>query len=256
MLKGQKENYVGLASLYTPDQLKSYFLNYIYFIIGVEIFIFLVSFMGHLGPEKGPFPWKFYFYVAFIVPVAITFLLGLFIIAFNRYIFGNNPSAEEGGPLKGEEGEAKNKFLKFNSMMHSLRNVPFVPTLFVMVIGSVLIYKIDDIFLFIFRAGEKVLYYIAIAAAVLLGAGFIFGLIWVASNYFLSKRHMEEEYEYRKDVMKTMGFLILDDNMVIDKEGRVIMRPAATPPLIEGETQPPDNVKVLPSPLHQRERIQ
>jgi hypothetical protein len=254
MVKGQKD-YVGLAGLYAPEQLRSYFLNYIYFIIGVELFIFLVSFMSNLGPEKGPFPWKFYFYVAFMVPVAITFLLGLFIIAFNRYIFGMNPSTEDPGYPKGEDGDTKNKFLKFNTMLHSLHHIPFVPTLFVLVIGSVLVYKIDDIFLFVFKAGEKVLYYIAIAAAVLLGAGVIFGLIWVISNYLLSKKHMEQEYEYRKDVMKTMGFLILDDNMVIDKAGRVIMR---NPPqaLLEGDVQLMDNVKILPSSINQGERAQ
>jgi hypothetical protein len=255
MLKGQKENYVGLAGLYSPEQLRSYFLNYIYFIIGVELFIFLVSFMSNLGPEKGPFPWKFYFYIAFMVPIAITFLLGLFIIAFNRYIFGMHSSVEDTGHLNGEEGDTKNKFLKFNTLILSLRHIPFVPTLFLLVIGSVLVYKMDDIFLFIFKAGEKVLYYIAIAAAVLLGAAFIFGLIWVISNYLLSKKHMEQEYEYRKDVMKNMGFLILDDNMVIDKEGRVIMRHPAQP-LLEGESQIMDNVKILPAPVNQRERVQ
>lgn len=254
MVKGQKDNYVGLASLYAPEQLRSYFLNYIYFIIGVEIFIFLVSFMSHLGPDKGPFPWKFYFYVAFMVPVAITFLLGLFIIAFNRYIFGTNPSAEDTGYLKGEDGDTKNKYLKFNTMLHSLRHIPFVPTLFVLVIGSVLVYKMDDIFLFVFKAGEKVIYYIAIAAAVLLGAGVLCGLIWVISNYLLSKKHMEQEYEYRKDVMKTMGFLILDDNMVIDKEGKVIMRHPSQS-LLEGELQSVENVKSLPSPVQQGEKV-
>jgi hypothetical protein len=254
MVKSQKENYVGLASLYAPEQLRNYFLNYIYFIIGVELFIFLVSFMNNLGPDKGPFPWKFYFYVAFMIPVAITFLLGLFIIAFNKYIFGMNPSTEDTGYLKGEDGDTKNKYLKFNTMLHSLRHIPFVPTLFILVIGSVIAYKIDDIILFVFKAGEKVLYYVAIAAGVLLGAAFIFGLIWVISNYLLSKKHMEEEYEYRKDVMKNMGFLILDDNMVIDKEGRVIMRHLPQP-LLEGDLQPMDNVKILPAPVNLGERI-
>lgn len=250
MLKSQKDKYVGLASLYAPEQLRSYFLNFIYFIIGVEIFIFLVSFMSHLGPGKGPFPWKFYFYIAFIVPVAITFLLGLFIIAFNRYIFGGNPT-DDIGPIKGEDGDSKTKYRKFGSMLHSMRQIPFVPTLFIMVFGSMVVYKIDDIFLFVFKAGEKAISYILIGVGVLLAAGIIIGLIWIISNYMLSKKHMEHEYKYRKDVMKDLGFLILDDNVVIDKEGRVVSN--QIPELPEETSTEMDNVKILLPPMNKKE---
>ncbi|MDX9787669.1 MAG: hypothetical protein RBT11_12870 [Desulfobacterales bacterium] len=254
LTKGQKEKYVGLAGLFAPEQLRSYFLNYIYFIIGVEIFIFLISFMSHLGPGKGPFPWKFYFYVAFIVPVAITFLLGLFIIAFNRYIFGGDPAIDDSISPKGEEGAQKSRVFKFNSMLHSLGHVPFVPTLFVLVLGAMLLYKIDDIFLFIFKAGEKAISYILIAAAVLVGAGILFGLFWVVSNYMLSKKHMEQEYQYRKEVMKTMGFLVLDDNMVITKDGKILTRNDVQ--LIEGSTTDVDDLKILPAPANHEDRAQ
>lgn len=253
LTKGQREKYVGLAGLFAPEQLRSYFLNYIYFIIGVEIFIFLISFMSHLGPGKGPFPWKFYFYVSFIVPVAITFLLGLFIIAFNRYIFGGNPGHEDAIGLKGEDGEPKSRFLKFSSMLHSLGHVPFVPTLFMLVIGGMLLYKLDDIFLFIFKAGEKAVSYILIAGAVLVGTGIVFGLIWVISNYMLSKKHMQEEYQYRKEVMKTMGFLILDDNTVITKDGKVLSHHETA--LIEGSAVEMDNLKTLPAPVNQEDPL-
>lgn len=254
LTKGQKEKYVGLAGLFAPEQLRSYFLNYIYFIVGVEIFIFLISFMSHLGPDKGPFPWKFYFYVAFIVPVAITFLLGLFIIAFNRYIFGGGPSAEDAIGLWGEDGEPKSRFLRFSTMLHSLGHVPFVPTLFALVLGAMLLYKMDDIFLFLFKAGEKAISYLLIAAAVLVGAGIVFGLLWVISNYLLSKKHMEQEYQYRKDVMKTMGFLILDDNKVITKDGKILSHHDTQ--LIEGSATDMDKLKILPAPSNQEDRLQ
>ncbi|MBC2745372.1 MAG: hypothetical protein HGJ93_20750, partial [Desulfosarcina sp.] len=78
MSADKKEKHTGLASLFDGVELKSFFINYLWFIVAVEILIFLVSFLGNLGPDKGPFPWKFYFYVSFITPVAITFLLGVF----------------------------------------------------------------------------------------------------------------------------------------------------------------------------------
>jgi hypothetical protein len=253
--KEQKEKYVGLASLFAPEQLRSYFLNYIYFIIGVEIFIFLVSFMSHLGPGKGPFPWKFYFYVALIIPVAITFLLGLFIMAFNRFIFGQGQASDEAGATRSEEGESKSRILKFNSLILTLKRIPFVPTLFVLVIGSAFVYKIDDIFLFVLQAGEKTVTYLLIGAAVLLGAGIIIAIMWVISNYKLNKRHMEHEYQYRKDVMSTMGFLILDDNMVVNKEGKLVTTRQELP-LLEGSATEMKNVKSLPSPVSHEETNQ
>jgi hypothetical protein len=97
MSTDKKEKHSGLATLFDGVELKSFFINYLWFIIAVEILIFLVSFLGILGPDKGPFPWKFYFYVSFITPVAITFLLGVFILAFNQFIFGNTPAVGEDG---------------------------------------------------------------------------------------------------------------------------------------------------------------
>ena len=83
------ERFVGVARLFDAVQLKSFFLNYLYFIVAIEILIFLVSFVGNMGPEKGAFPWKLYFYSAFIIPVASTFLLGIFILAFNKFFSGS-----------------------------------------------------------------------------------------------------------------------------------------------------------------------
>jgi hypothetical protein len=99
MSPDKKDKQTGLASLFDGVELKSFFINYLWFIVAVEILIFLVSFLGNLGPDKGPFPWKFYFYVSFITPVAITFLLGVFILAFNQFIFGHTPSVYEEGAL-------------------------------------------------------------------------------------------------------------------------------------------------------------
>ncbi|MEJ2642145.1 MAG: hypothetical protein P8010_21495 [Desulfosarcinaceae bacterium] len=239
----QKDSYIGLASLFDAAQLRSYFLNYLYFIIGVEILVFLVTFLGHLGPEKGPFPWKFYFYVAFVVPIAITFLLGVFIIAFNRYIFGNSPTAES-PETTAEEEDAKARIFKLNAVLRSMSSVPFLPALFALVAGSMLVYKLDAIFLFILNAGEKAVSYILISGAALLGAGIIIGLIWVVTNYKLSKKHMEHEYRYRKDVMQSMGFLILDDHTVINKEGQVVSYKET--PLLESEEPVQGNLKILP----------
>jgi hypothetical protein len=243
----KKEKHSGLATLFDGVELKSFFINYLWFIIAVEILIFLVSFLGNLGPEKGPFPWKFYFYVSFIAPVAITFLLGVFILAFNQFIFGNTPASGDEGAAGAEDDDHRSKLFQFNLFLSHMKKVPFLPVLFGLIALAVLFYKLDSIFLFIFNAGEKMVTYSLIACGVLLVAGLIFGIAWIVSNYKLSKKHMEHEYRYRNDVMEKLGFLIMEDDTVIDKHGKLVSQKQ---PLLPGVSQEPakerENLKILP----------
>jgi hypothetical protein len=247
MATDKKEKHSGLATLFDGVELKSFFINYLWFIIAVEILIFLVSFLGNLGPEKGPFPWKFYFYVSFITPVAITFLLGVFILAFNQFIFGNTPATSDEGVAGAEDDDRRSKLFQFNLFLSHMKKVPFLPVLFGLIALAVLFYKLDSIFLFIFNAGEKMVTYSLIACGVLLVAGLIFGIAWIVSNYKLSKKHMEHEYRYRNDVMEKLGFLIMEDDTVIDKHGKLVSQKQ---PLLPGVSQEPakerENLKILP----------
>lgn len=246
MSTDKKDKHTGLATLFDGVELKSFFINYLWFIIAVEILIFLVSFLGNLGPDKGPFPWKFYFYVSFIAPVAITFLLGVFILAFNQFIFGNSPAAGEDGSVSAEADEGRSKLFQFNLFLTHIKKVPFLPLLFALVACTVLFYKLDAIFLFIFNAGEKMVTYSLVACGALLVAGLIFGIAWIVSNYKLSRKHMEHEYRYRNDVMDKLGFLIMEDDTVIDKTGKLISQKQ----LLLSESQKPSEereaLKILP----------
>jgi hypothetical protein len=242
----KKEQHSGLATLFDGVELKSFFINYLWFIVAVEILIFLVSFLGHLGPDKGPFPWKFYFYVSFTAPVAITFLLGVFILAFNQFIFGNTPPHGEEGGVADEEDDRRSKLFQFNLFLNHIKKVPFRPLLFVLVACTVLFYKLDAIFLFIFNAGEKMVTFSLIACGILLVAGLIFGIAWIVSNYKLSKRQMEHEYRYRNDVMEKLGFLIMEDDTVIDKNGKLISQKHLLTSTTLEPAKERENLKILP----------
>ncbi len=247
MSSEKKEKHAGLATLFDKVELKSFFINYLWFIVAVEILIFLVTFLGNLGPEKGPFPWKFYFYVSFVTPVAVTFLLGVFILAFNQFIFGDTPAAGEEGGALAEDDDRRSKLFQFNLFLSHMKKVPFLPVLFVLVASTVLFYKLDAIFLFIFNAGEKMVTYSMIACGVLLVASLIFGIAWIVSNYKLSKKHMEHEYRYRNDVMEKLGFLIMEDDTVIDKNGKLVSQKHLLPSSTQGPGDDErENLKILP----------
>lgn len=222
MSESKNEKFVGVASLFDSVQLRAWFLHYLYFIIGVEILIFLVSFVGAIGPEKGPFPWKFYFFVAFTIPIAITFLLGIFILAFNKYLFGSSLLEDDKASVEGISSDRKSYMLKMNMFLNNMRHAPFLSVMFLLIMGAVVAYKLDDIMLLVFNAGEKVVKYVLISIAILLIGGVIFGVFWVIANYKLRKKHMEHHFQYKKDVMAQMGLLIMDDETVINKDGKVI----------------------------------
>jgi hypothetical protein len=242
----KNENFVGVASLFDSIQLKAWFLHYLYFIIGVEILIFLVSFVGSIGPNKGPFPWKFYFFVSFTIPIAITFLLGIFILAFNKYLFGNSLLEEDKEEVDGANSERKSYMLKMNMFLNNMRHAPFLSVMFLLILGSVVAYKIDDIMLVFLNAGEKVIKYVLISIAILLAVGLIFGIFWVIANYKLRKKHMEHHFQYKKDVMAQMGLLIMDDETVINKDGKIISEKDFK--LIEMNQDDKKKFQILPPP--------
>ena len=245
MDKKKSTNFKGIASLFDELQLKTYFVNYVYFIIGVEILIFLISFFGSLGPDNGPFPWKFYFFAAFTIPIAITFLLGVFIFAFNNYLFGREAGSENGENLSAAEMEKKSHLLKMNIYLHHMRQVPFLILMFVLLIGSLVAYKLDAIVLFALNAGESVVRYGLIALGILLVAAMIFSITWLVANYKLKRRHMEHQYRYKNDVMQQLGLLITDDERVITKEGDVI---STRDNLIAMEKKDNNKFQILPPP--------
>jgi len=242
----ENQKHVGVAQLFDDTQLKTYFVNYLHFIVAIEVLIFLVSCVGYLGAGSSPFPWKFYFYVAFLVPIAITFLLGVFILAFNKYVFGKNPLHDTVTTNEIGEPAPNNLTIRLQTFLSYTRQIPFLMILFLLVLGSLIFYYLDAILLFLANAGEKAIQYLLIAAAVILISGVIISVIWLLVNYKLRVRMMEQQYQYKNDVMERMGMLIMDDNTVISKDGKIISNSDLQ--AIGANHTETDDVQFLPPP--------
>jgi hypothetical protein len=242
----ENQKRVGVAHLFNDTQLKTYFVNYLHFIVAIEILIFLVSCVGYLGASASPFPWKFYFYVAFLVPIAITFLLGIFILAFNKYVFGKNPLYDTATTNAIGAPASKNLTIRLQTLLSYSRQIPFLMILFLLVLGSLIFYYLDAILLFLADAGEKAIQYLLIAAVVILISGVIISVVWLLVNYKLRIRMMEQQYQYKNDVMERMGMLIMDDNTVISKDGKIIAN-RDLQATVTNQTQT-DDVQFLPAP--------
>ena len=237
---------VGVASLFDEIQLRSYFLNYLYIVVGIEVLIFLVIYIGTITPTEQPFPWKLYFFLAFTVPVAFTFLLGLLVLAFNYFCFGDAKANEKDETLVAGNQENKSYLLKFNSFLYTTRKLPFLFIMLLLLIGALIVYKMDVILMFVVNASEKMVQYLFIAGGVLLVAGVVFGGIWLFINYRLRKKHMDYQYQYRNQVMERLEFLVMDDHTVVKKDGEVIS--LSEPRMIARGGPGKQRFQVLPGP--------
>jgi hypothetical protein len=50
----------------------------------------------------------------------------------------------------------------------------------------------------------------------------VLGLVWMFISYNLRKKSMEYQYRYKKDVVDKTGLIILDDDRVMDRDGKVL----------------------------------
>ena len=91
----------GIAALFDDSERKELLRKYLYFLGWVELLILAVCYLYRLGdgvydsfgPVEQSFPWKAYFLISFLAPIAISFLIGTVIVGFNKYFGEPEPAA-------------------------------------------------------------------------------------------------------------------------------------------------------------------
>jgi hypothetical protein len=224
-MESENRNRIGVASLFDAEEIKEYFNTFFILLSGIEFVIFVAHFIGSIGPESGPFPWKQYFFVSFIAPLAMIFLIGLVVIGFNFYLFGNAPEslANESKDGAMEEGGRRNLGRTFHSFVSVIHQLPALAGIFTIGLGSVMLYKLDVILSTIGHVGERTAYYLFIGLGALVVGALIFLLFWLFWKFKLQKFQMEQRWNYRNRVMEKTGLIILENNTVINEEGRVLV---------------------------------
>lgn len=213
----------GVASLFDDYEIKDLFRRYVQLLIVVEVLIFLVCWVYQLGldevavtgkPVDIPFPWKAYFLVSFAAPLAVTFLVGIVVLAFNSFLYG-----QRGTPIFKEDGSdgTSSKLARIANFCFQL---PFLLTLFLLGVLLGVVYNMNEILLFLGRFGEAAAKFVLIGLGCVLVAGTIFGVVRMVLNYKLRKKNME--YEYKREVMERLGIAILDEKTMIDSNGQMV----------------------------------
>lgn len=245
----------GIAGLFDDTERKELFRKYLYFLGWVEILILIASYLyqlgdGHYdatGAVQAGFPWRTYFYIAFITPVAITFLVGMVIVGFNRYFAEVDPAAQVASADAEEQSEAASRMRTLQNLVVWVQRLPFLALLLLLGVGSIFFYKLDSIVAFLSNVGEKSINALLIMGSVALGLASLFAFILIVLNYQLRKKTMA--YQYRSEMAERFGLIILDDNSVINSEGKLLIqgRGMKTPlPLLPEKTS---EAKSEPTPI-------
>lgn len=211
-----EEKFRGIANLFDKGELKKFILNYLLVLLIAEGVIFFVSFVVHLASGGEPFPWRGYVYAAFIAPIAITFMLGVIILFFNKYLYDH--SVTTGSDMAHGFGGDLSFSSKLQMALSITRQVPFLLGLLLLIAVSGLIYKLDDILIFIGHASERVALYVLATLAVLLLIIAIFAMVWMYLSYRLRREKLNHQYQYQRDIAERLGLVILEDNRVFDRD--------------------------------------
>ncbi|MBF0101874.1 MAG: hypothetical protein HQK77_13300 [Desulfobacterales bacterium] len=219
-MKDIKTAFKGVALLFDHEEIKTLFKHYLSLIGIIEVFVFFVSFIHQLGPENVPFPWKTYAFASFIIPIAMTFLLCIFIMAFNKYLFSESDISI--ATIDNETDIKDMPFQKLTFFFNVINRMPFMLLLFLIGISALIVYKLDVIFFFIARAGEKTLLYLLMGGGVVVVVISFFVFFWLFLNYRLRKQNMEYKFRYQQEAMKELGLFLVNDHTMIDQKGNVI----------------------------------
>ena len=220
MSESDNNKFKGVSTLFDKYALKKFIGYYIGLIFLLEVIIFASCFLFQLEPVNLPFPWKYYFLASFLVPIAITFLLGIIVTAFNLFIFGYSTpqSVDSASP---DKDEIKNSYPnRINASLTLVRQIPFLLALLLLGIGSIIFSQLDTLIIFLGKIGVIAVEYVLIILGVIFAVAVVFALIWVIMKYKLEK--MKCDYQYKQDVMSHLGLLVIDKNTVINHEGKVI----------------------------------
>lgn len=216
----KEEGRRGLVDLFTKQELKKFFLRYVYLIGCVEILIFLICFFSILEPYEGPFPWREYFYAAFTIPIAITFILGIIIMAFNTYYFKDDGHLDS---FKADPTSEKAHTAK--AFFNLSWQFQFMVILLVLGLSAVFLFQLDDLLAMLGNAGEKASDILLWLIGILLGGAVLLGSLFLVLQYRLRKRKMDYSFQYKCELMNRTGMMLLDDNTLVDTEGKVVHTP-------------------------------
>jgi hypothetical protein len=208
----------GIASLFERRQLRTGLLNFLYIVAGLEALIAIIALIASVGIAQKPFPWKAYFFTAFAVPVGLTFLLGIIILAFDHFYFGRRADpAAEGDRAVPSEANASG-LPRARALVDLMRGIPIMLTLFAILLACLALYEWNDALAFVIQTSREMITTLLVIMGTLFAVGILFVFTWMIMQYNLHKKHMAYQEDFRQAAMEKLGVLIGEDQMPLERE--------------------------------------
>jgi len=236
----------GIAALFDDMERKDLFRKYLYFLCWVELGILLTCWLYQIGDSgrdgESTFPWRLYFLVAFLAPVAITFLMGTVVVGFNKYFAEpEQASAEVESRSETAESAGTGRIQRLSRMVALIQRLPFLALLLLLGVGTAFFYKLNAIVWLIGSIGEKSVKILLASLSVILLLASIFAFILIILNYRLRKTAME--YQYKAQIAEKFGLVILEDNTVLNSSGKLLVNGKKFGKALELLPEPPSESK-------------
>jgi hypothetical protein len=244
------KNLRGIAALFDDMERKDLFRKYLYFLFWVELGILLTCWLyqiGESGRDGEPtFPWRLYFLVAFLAPIAITFLMGTVVAGFNKYFSEpEHANAKAQGQSEAAESAGTGRIQRLSRMVALIQGLPFLALLLMLGVGTAFFCKLNVIVGLIGSIGEESVKILLTSLSVILLLASIFALILLILNYRLRKTAME--YQYKAQIAEKLGLVILEDNTVLNSSGKLLVNGRKFGNALEILPEPPSESKAIES---------
>lgn len=205
-----------IASYFTKADRKKLFFDYLKLIGILEIIIFIVVVLWASDDKyhrvQSAFPWREYVFVAFAFPIVVTFLMGVIVTGFNRFL-GEPEEPVAAGDDPGNQLEA---------MILQLKRLPYLAVLFLLLVTVLALYNMDHIMVWLSSLGSNTFLFLSYVLAGLGLIVVIYLMFFLFFKYRLNQRHLK--YQYYTDISERHGLIILDDRTVLHKNGSLLVQ--------------------------------
>lgn len=229
----------GLAATFSSEEVKKLFFSYLITILSIEGLILFFSYINLLATDSSAFPWKPYLFATFIAPIATTFIFGLILLTFNRFFFNESPVAVENQGLNAH-GFSFNRVDFFFQTVHRL---PILFSMFLLIVATVLAYKLDVIVLYMAQVGVSTARYLFFTLIGVLAVTAVGIAIWMILSYRLRQKSLLTGHQYRMQLMEQFEMVLLDDGTMINKKGDVVYQQDGTAHLLHSEAT--ENMRMI-----------
>ncbi|WP_225530011.1 hypothetical protein [Desulfovibrio desulfuricans] len=198
------------------------------------------------GPPLARFPWFGWAVAAVLAPVGLMLIVHLSGTWVSRYL-GREDSIQ-GGQGSGQTADDEQVPERLRRFYAIIRNAPTVVLLLgIMLLGAGLFF-VDGAFSALMRLGGALTEYIPWIAGSLAA---LIAVCYLVHRWFVYRHHrMQQEYEYRREVLERTGIVLVDKGCIPLPQNEVqrlalgghVVEAQALPPALDAEAAPGDAV--------------